>query len=72
MKNPALALPSFRYFLFSRCAATLSNQMLMVIVANSKLMGLFKARTWLVVLGWFGTAIMNVAIIALSWSAFAG
>ena len=32
MKNPALALPSFVYFLLSRCAATLSNQMLMVII----------------------------------------
>jgi len=46
--------------------------MMMVIVANSKLMGRFKARTWLVVLGWLGTAIMGVAVIALFWSTLAG
>ncbi len=33
MKNPALALPSFRYFFFNRIATTMFNQMLMVIVA---------------------------------------
>jgi NRAMP (natural resistance-associated macrophage protein)-like metal ion transporter len=42
--------------------------MMMVIVANRKLMGRFKARTWLVALGWVGTAIMGVAVIALFWS----
>jgi NRAMP (natural resistance-associated macrophage protein)-like metal ion transporter len=46
--------------------------MMMVIVANSKLMGRFKARTWLVGLGWLGTAIMGVAVIALFWSTLAG
>jgi NRAMP (natural resistance-associated macrophage protein)-like metal ion transporter len=46
--------------------------MMMVIVANSKLMGRFKARTWLIVLGWLGTAIMGVAVIALFWSTLAG
>src|SRR6185437_15803049 len=46
--------------------------MMMVIVANTKLMGRFKARTWLVVLGWLGTAIMGVAVIALFWSTLAG
>jgi NRAMP (natural resistance-associated macrophage protein)-like metal ion transporter len=42
--------------------------MMMVIVANPKLMGRFKARTWLVALGWIGTAMMGVAVIALFWS----
>jgi NRAMP (natural resistance-associated macrophage protein)-like metal ion transporter len=46
--------------------------MMMVIVANPKLMGRFKARTWLVALGWLGTAIMGVAVIALFWSTLAG
>ncbi len=46
--------------------------MMMVIVANCKLMGRFKARTWLIVLGWLGTAIMGVAVIALFWSTLAG
>jgi NRAMP (natural resistance-associated macrophage protein)-like metal ion transporter len=46
--------------------------MMMVIVANSRLMGRFKARTWLIVLGWLGTAIMGVAVIALFWSTLAG
>jgi NRAMP (natural resistance-associated macrophage protein)-like metal ion transporter len=46
--------------------------MMMVIVANSRLMGRFKARTWLVALGWLGTAIMGVAVIALFWSTLAG
>ncbi|HEY2213292.1 MAG TPA: divalent metal cation transporter [Bradyrhizobium sp.] len=46
--------------------------MMMVIVANPKLMGRFKARTWLVALGWIGTAIMAVAVVALFWSTLAG
>jgi Mn2+/Fe2+ NRAMP family transporter len=45
--------------------------MMMVIVANPKLMGRFKARTWLVALGWLGTTIMGVAVIALFWSSLA-
>jgi NRAMP (natural resistance-associated macrophage protein)-like metal ion transporter len=39
--------------------------MMMVIVSNERLMGRFKARTWLIALGWLGTAIMAVAVIAL-------
>jgi hypothetical protein len=35
-------------------------------------MGRFKARPWLVALGWLGTAIMAVAVIALFWSTLAG
>jgi NRAMP (natural resistance-associated macrophage protein)-like metal ion transporter len=39
--------------------------MMMVIVANSGLMGRFKAKSWLIILGWIGTAIMAVAVIAM-------
>ncbi len=39
--------------------------MMMVIVSNSKAMGRFKARSWLVVLGWIGTALMGLAVAAL-------
>jgi Mn2+/Fe2+ NRAMP family transporter len=46
--------------------------MMMVIVSNAKLMGRFKARSWLVALGWVGTAIMAVAVIALLWSSLVG
>jgi Mn2+/Fe2+ NRAMP family transporter len=46
--------------------------MMMVIVSNSRLMGRFKARSWLVALGWIGTALMAVAVIALLWSSLAG
>jgi Mn2+/Fe2+ NRAMP family transporter len=46
--------------------------MMMVIVANSKLMGRFGARSWLVALGWLGTALMAGAVIALFGSLFAG
>jgi NRAMP (natural resistance-associated macrophage protein)-like metal ion transporter len=42
--------------------------MMMAIVSNSKLMGRFKARPWLVGLGWVGTALMATAVIALFWS----
>jgi NRAMP (natural resistance-associated macrophage protein)-like metal ion transporter len=42
--------------------------MMMVIVSNPQTMGRFKARTWLVALGWIGTALMGVAVIALFWS----
>jgi NRAMP (natural resistance-associated macrophage protein)-like metal ion transporter len=42
--------------------------MMMVIVSNSQAMGRFKARSWLVWLGWTGTALMGVAVIALFWS----
>jgi NRAMP (natural resistance-associated macrophage protein)-like metal ion transporter len=42
--------------------------MMMVIVSNSQTMGRFKARSWLVALGWIGTALMGVAVIALFWS----
>jgi NRAMP (natural resistance-associated macrophage protein)-like metal ion transporter len=46
--------------------------MMMVVVTNSRLMGRFSAKPWLVVLGWIGTALMGLAVIALIWSFFAG
>jgi NRAMP (natural resistance-associated macrophage protein)-like metal ion transporter len=42
--------------------------MMMVIVSNPQAMGRFKARSWLVALGWIGTALMGVAVVALFWS----
>jgi NRAMP (natural resistance-associated macrophage protein)-like metal ion transporter len=39
--------------------------MMMAIVSNTKLMGRFKARSWLVILGWLGTALMAIAVVAL-------
>jgi Mn2+/Fe2+ NRAMP family transporter len=46
--------------------------MMMVIVANSRLMGRFKAKSWLIALGWLGTALMAVAVLALFWASLAG
>jgi len=46
--------------------------MMMVIVANSRLMGRFKARSWLIALGWVGTGLMALAVIALIGSSLAG
>ena len=46
--------------------------MMMMIVANRKLMGRFRARTWLIALGWLGTALMALAVMALFWSFLAG
>jgi len=46
--------------------------MMMVIVANSTLMGKFRARPWLIALGWLGTALMALAVLALFWSFAAG
>ncbi len=45
--------------------------MMMVIVSNATLMGRFRARRWLAVLGWLGTAVMAVAVLALFASFFA-
>jgi Mn2+/Fe2+ NRAMP family transporter len=42
--------------------------MMMVIVANSRLMGRFRAKSWLIALGWIGTALMALAVIALTGS----
>jgi Mn2+/Fe2+ NRAMP family transporter len=46
--------------------------MMMMIVANPKLMGRFRARTRLIALGWLGTALMALAVVALIWSSLAG
>jgi len=46
--------------------------MMMVIVANSKLMGRFRAKSWLIWLGWVGTGIMALAVAALIGSSFIG
>jgi Mn2+/Fe2+ NRAMP family transporter len=46
--------------------------MMMVIVANSKLMGRFRAKSWLIALGWIGTALMGLAVVALMWSSLTG
>ena len=45
--------------------------MMMVIVANTKLMGRFRATNWLIALGWMGTGFMALAVVALTWSFFA-
>jgi NRAMP (natural resistance-associated macrophage protein)-like metal ion transporter len=42
--------------------------MMMVIVSNSRLMGRFRASPRLIALGWIGTGLMAVALIALFWS----
>jgi NRAMP (natural resistance-associated macrophage protein)-like metal ion transporter len=46
--------------------------MMMVIVANSGLMGRFRARSWLIALGWVGTGLMALAVIALIGSSLVG
>jgi NRAMP (natural resistance-associated macrophage protein)-like metal ion transporter len=46
--------------------------MMMVIVANPKLMGRFRAKPRLIALGWIGTGLMALAVIALIGSSFAG
>src|SRR6201996_8675839 len=46
--------------------------MMMGIVANARLMGRFKAAPTLIVLGWLGTALMALPVVALLWSSFTG
>jgi len=46
--------------------------MMMVIVANARLMGRFKATSWLIVFGWVGTGLMALAVIALIGSSLMG
>jgi Mn2+/Fe2+ NRAMP family transporter len=46
--------------------------MMMVIVTNAELMGRFRATPRLVALGWIGTGLMGLAVIALLWSSVAG
>jgi hypothetical protein len=45
---------------------------MMVIIANLRLMGRIKARSWLIAVGWIGTGLMALAVAALTWSFFAG
>jgi NRAMP (natural resistance-associated macrophage protein)-like metal ion transporter len=46
--------------------------MMMVIVANTKLMGRFKAKRGLIIWGWIGTGLMGLAVVALILSFFIG
>src|SRR5437899_5007571 len=46
--------------------------MIMLIVSNGTIMGRFKARSWLVTLGWLGTALMALAVLALLGSSAIG
>jgi Mn2+/Fe2+ NRAMP family transporter len=46
--------------------------MMMVIVSNAKLMGRFRAKSWLIGLGWLGTGIMALAVLALLGSFLSG
>jgi NRAMP (natural resistance-associated macrophage protein)-like metal ion transporter len=46
--------------------------MMMVIVSNAGLMGRFRAKSRLIALGWIGTGIMAVAVLALGWSFIKG
>ena len=46
--------------------------MMMVIVANATLMGRFRARPSLIALGWIGTALMALAVVALFGSFLIG
>ena len=45
---------------------------IMAIVANSRIMGRFRAKPRLIVLGWLGTGLMTLAVLALFGSFFAG
>jgi Mn2+/Fe2+ NRAMP family transporter len=45
---------------------------MMLIVRNRNLMGRFKGRRWLIVLGWSGTILMAMAVAAMIWSFFKG
>ncbi|WP_027528434.1 NRAMP family divalent metal transporter [Bradyrhizobium sp. Ec3.3] len=46
--------------------------MMMLIVSNAGVMGKFRARTWLIALGWLGTALMALAVVALLGSSVVG
>jgi Mn2+/Fe2+ NRAMP family transporter len=46
--------------------------MMMVVVASDRLMGRFKGKPWLIALGWIGTSLMGLAVVALIWSFLAG
>lgn len=46
--------------------------MMMLIVSNGTIMGRFRARSWLVTVGWLGTALMALAVLALLGSSAIG
>ncbi|MBR0953310.1 NRAMP family divalent metal transporter [Bradyrhizobium canariense] len=46
--------------------------MMMLIVSSKAIMGRFRARSWLVALGWLGTALMALAVLALLGSSAIG
>lgn len=46
--------------------------MMMLIVSNETIMGRFRARSWLVAVGWLGTALMALAVLALLGSSAMG
>jgi hypothetical protein len=37
-------------------------------VSSKKIMQRFRARPWLIALGWLGTAVMAIAVLALLWT----
>jgi Mn2+/Fe2+ NRAMP family transporter len=41
---------------------------MMLIAINRQIMGKYRARTWLIVLGWLGTALMAAAVLAMIWT----
>jgi len=41
---------------------------MMLVVTNREIMGKYRARTSLVVLGWLGTALMAAAVLAMIWT----
>ncbi|MCK1683845.1 divalent metal cation transporter [Bradyrhizobium sp. 147] len=46
--------------------------MMMLIVSSRAIMGHFRARSWLIALGWLGTALMGLAVLALLGSSVIG
>ena len=46
--------------------------MMMLIVSSRAIMGRFRARSWLIALGWLGTALMALAVLALLGSSAVG
>lgn len=46
--------------------------MMMLIVSSRAIMGHFRARSWLIALGWLGTALMALAVLALLGSSVIG
>ena len=41
---------------------------MMLIVSSKKIMQRFQARPWLIALGWLGTGVMAIAVLALLWT----